>query len=383
MSGFIRIPVIYYHSVGPVNNSWNRNYLTLDLKYFEKQIQLIANNFQAISLQEFWEARNGLNEIPKNAIVITFDDGFLDNWVWAFPYLKKYGLKATIFVNPEFVDKKGGLRPQADLGKPIKDQLGELNSLGYLSWEEMRVMEMSGLIDIQSHTMTHTKYFVSDKLAGLHHPGADTLYPIGNKYIMRKPYYITDYSFEKLLPYGYPLFESTSAIVAKRVWINDSFNNEVINLLSDFNWGHKPLSDAFEKINPIYDSFKKDNNLIIKKETEEDYEIRVIAELADSKRILEKNLNKKVQFLCWPHGDNNKFAHEAALKCGYLATTLGKYKGSFSPTNRIDNRIGTDALRNSVFLTTNRMLFNILVYQKKAPAYQLKKAYYFFKTSTN
>ena len=101
----------------------------------------------------------------QNPLIITFDDGYLDNWLLVFPLLKKYKFKSTIFISPEFVDQKHGIR--------------SINyNPGFLSWDEMMLMEASGLIDIQSHTMTHTKYFVSEKIKAFHNSKADYLYPI-------------------------------------------------------------------------------------------------------------------------------------------------------------------------------------------------------------
>ena len=136
-------------------------------------------------------------------------------------------------------------------------------------------------------------------------------------------------------------------------------------------------------IKPIYEAYKAKGDLITKKETETEFKQRVVKEIVDSKAIIEKELNKKVEFLCWPHGDNNLFAHETAIKTGYLATTLGKFQGPFSVKDRIDARIGTDAYRNNVALTTKRVLFNIRVYKKQFPQYHFKKLYYFFKNTSS
>lgn len=372
-----KIPVIYYHSVGPKIKGWVRNHLTLELKYFEDQLKRIAKEFKAISLKDYWEAKNGNKNVPSNSIVITFDDGYLDNWVWAFPLLKKYNLKATIFVSPEFVDTKNKLRPIADIEKPIEHQIEQLKKPGYLSWNEMTEMEKSGLVDIQSHTMSHTKYFISDKLKSFIYPGADVLYPVGNFFVDKKPYYITDLQFDQHLPLGYPLFEEASAVIARRIWINEDFNKECVDLLSGHDWTQKDcILQAKQIISDVYNNYKDQNKLVVRKETNAEYEQRVAYEIVDSKKIIEEKLNKKVEFLCWPHGDNNQYAHQIAMESGYLATTLGKYQGKFNDNDRIDARIGTDALRNNVFLTTNRVFFNINVYKQKFPYLFIKNLYY-------
>lgn len=373
----IRIPGVYYHSVGIKKPDWVRKSLTLEIAYFEKQVKYFAKNFNTVSLKEYWEARNGLKTLPKNSLLISFDDGLLDNYVWAFPYLKKYNLKATIFVNPEFVDQSKELRPMANPDLPVEKQAKDLQNWGYLNWNEMREMEKSGLIDIQSHTLTHTKYFVSDKLVGFNRPGADVLYPIGNLFPEEKPYYITNNAFGNLVPYGYPFFEEASAMIANRVWINNDFNKEVIAALKNHPWnGKESLQAAMQIVEPIHSSYKTKGNLIIKRETDAEYENRVVNEISGSKKIIEQELNKKVEFVCWPHGDTNLFAHKTALEAGILATTLGKQAGEYSVKDRIDVRIPTGAYRNNPYLSLHRMLLNVRFYQKKFPYYQIKKAYF-------
>ena len=178
----------------------------------------------------------------------------------------------------------------------------------------MRLMEQSGIVDIQSHTMTHTKYFVSDKITGFHHPGADCVYVIGNLFPERLPYYIGDQDFEKLIPYGYPYFEQKSSIIAKKVTINPSFTHSVIHTFKDFNWTQPyDFGKLFDKIEPIYEDAKNSKSIIESVETDEEYTKRVYFELSESKRIIENELNKKVDFCCWPSGDNNNYIHNTAM----------------------------------------------------------------------
>ena len=369
------VPVVYFHSVGPKNPLWIRNFLTLELEYFEEQLKIFSKYFKVISLNDYWEILNGRRQHIKNSIVITFDDGYLDNWLWAFPLLKKYSLPATIFVSPEFVDVDTGVRPVIKDINSAKTNSGELETGGYMSWEEMKIMENSGLIDIQSHTLTHTKYFVSDLLKGFHHPGDDCLYPIGNIFPGRKPFSICNDEFEKLIPYGYPFFEEESAITAKRVWINDDFNNEIIEALRKYDFNNYDFNTVSSSIDSIYSDYKKRDLIIIKTESEKEYEERVINEILMSKYLIDKNLKKETKFICWPHGDNNEFAHRKALESGYLASTLGNYKGEYNPGERIEKRIGMTSLRNSRLITKLRSIYKIYSAMHRNPYYFVSLIY--------
>lgn len=369
------IPVVCYHSIGPIASHWNRNFLTLELPYFEDQIRFISKHYDTIFLKEYWEMRSGVKQLNEKALVITLDDGFLDNWIWAYPILKKYNVRATIFVCPEFVDASSSLRPNLDDYRNNKVSFEAIHQWGYLNWNEMREMIASGFIDIQSHTMSHTKYFISDKLIGFHHPGNDCLYPVGNLYPALKPYHISDSSFEKQLPFGYPLFEEISSVCARIHSINPVFIKACIDKLKDVDFTQYSFHKAFTLVENIYHQFQKNNELIIAVEEEENYKKRLEYEIAGSKIALEKNLNKPIEFLCWPHGDNSHEAHAVAMKAGYLATTTGSKMDIPQSADRIPDRIGLFKTKNSRFLSLLKAKYKLGSFKHQFPYYEVSKMY--------
>lgn len=123
------IVILNYHKVEDKEIS-----LSIPIDDFEKQIAYLKeNNFHTISPEEFCAAMEGRGELPENPLMITFDDGYLDNYTNAYPILKRYGFKAVIFVITSFMDQ----------------QLP-----GYFTWEQAKEMEKNG-ISIESHTVTH------------------------------------------------------------------------------------------------------------------------------------------------------------------------------------------------------------------------------------
>ena len=338
-------PVLYFHSVAPRRfNNWVLNFLTMDSKRFEDQMHYFrANGYRGIFLDEWHAMRTGVRPNDPNALCITFDDGLLDNWVYAFPIAKKYGMKITLFVCPELVDPRNIVRPNLDDVWAGRCTASDLKGLGNLSWAELRLMQESGFADVQSHTMSHAKYTVSDRLRGFYYGGFSGFYPILNSYsLQEKPHYIHDENFEHRIPMGTPLFVETSAVIAKKHSISPAFYGEVTQLADKYDLAipeHRPVFEGNAR--KIYEQYQKSGKLVVSVESDADFGSRLQYEIATSKKIIEENLRKPVRFLCWPHGDNSHIAHLVARETGYLATTAGKMTTETERPDRIP-RIGTD-----------------------------------------
>lgn len=168
----ISIPVFMYHHI-----NWHaEDLVTLTPRDFENHLRVLAEKrIQTLFLDEFLEFLTGKKKMSHPAVLLTFDDGHLDNWVYAFPLLKKYGMKATIFVITSWIGSgakrsygTGGNAENRELPeiphhKEVKRRAGEGDPLVGLQWEEAREMEASGLVDIQSHTHFHRDYFRDSK----------------------------------------------------------------------------------------------------------------------------------------------------------------------------------------------------------------------------
>jgi len=130
------LPVMMYHKV---ENSERIRADTVSPETFEYHMQYLkTHGFKVIGLSEFVMMREkGIDnkDLPRKTVVITFDDGYENNYTVAYPILKKYGHKATIFISPDFF---GEFRE----GKQF---LGE---------KQIRTMQEEGLVSFGSHGMT-------------------------------------------------------------------------------------------------------------------------------------------------------------------------------------------------------------------------------------
>ncbi|MHB8125152.1 MAG: polysaccharide deacetylase family protein [Desulfitobacteriaceae bacterium] len=130
------IPVLYYHSVMVEPG----NELRVPPEQFETQMRyLSAHGYHVVSLDQLYKYFYEKGTLPVKPVVITFDDGYEDNYTIAYPILKKYGYTATVFVVTSYINGKG-----------------------YMSWEQLKELGDKGW-QIEGHTINHPS-LVKDKL---------------------------------------------------------------------------------------------------------------------------------------------------------------------------------------------------------------------------
>ena len=138
----VKIPILLYHdfvTVVPDSDPDNFNYINTPQSFEENIKVLLENGYTIISFQELDDANNGKAELPKKPILISMDDGYYSNYEYIFPILKKYNVKASIFI--------------------VTDKIGkEIDGKKYLSWEECIEMQNSGLVEIFGHSKRHVFY---------------------------------------------------------------------------------------------------------------------------------------------------------------------------------------------------------------------------------
>lgn len=376
-----KIPILYFHSISATKDKdWYKSFLSLDVTIFEYLIRYLnRKKYRFISLDEYFEIRKDPAARNKKFICLTFDDGYLDNYVFAFPILKKYNAKGTLFISPDFVQKHNRIRPTVEQVWSGASALDDLEIGGFVSWEELRLMEHSGIIDVQSHTLTHTKYVCSDKLVDFHNYNSDYLYHIGNRFPERVSEYIRDSEFVNLLPFGMPFFELQSSLITRKAVINETFEEGCVLALEGTNWENYNFDSCLNKVNGLYDSYKEKDLLIKEVESEIEYQKRVVFEIRESKSILENELGKNINHVCWPHGDYNDFCHQTAIQEGHKSSliVLGINESNDFP-DRFD-RMGISDMGNNRFLSLLKARYKIGSYLNIVPWSWLKSVYVLLK----
>ncbi len=132
------VPVLLYHHLQPEADGSNGAVIPVEL--FEKHMKALAENgYSAVSCSEVISYVEKGTPLPDNPVMITFDDGYRSNYEYAYPILKKYGLKATIFV----IGTSFGSETYKDT---------DMKTIPHFGLSEAKEMVDSGVIEIQSHT---------------------------------------------------------------------------------------------------------------------------------------------------------------------------------------------------------------------------------------
>lgn len=124
-------PIIMYHNVAVLDDP-KLNDVTPET-FRNEMFFLVKEHYTVHTLDDFLEARNKQEQLPNRSVIITFDDGFEGVYQYAFPILKEFNLPAIVFIPSDFINKEG-----------------------YLTLNQIKEMQDSGLISFGSHTVSHS-----------------------------------------------------------------------------------------------------------------------------------------------------------------------------------------------------------------------------------
>lgn len=135
-----QIPVLAYHRVG-----YTRDNLTVTPERLKADFKVLQQEgYCTISLEQFQNFLDDRNiDMPAKPILITFDDGYLDNYQNAYPILKRYGMIATFFIITDMLWVEDRLNPEqifemAQGGMSFGSHTVTHRALGQLTWDEIK-----------------------------------------------------------------------------------------------------------------------------------------------------------------------------------------------------------------------------------------------------
>ena len=275
-------PWFLYHHIGEsgVPTDWFEEHL--------KNIWFL--NMKTLTNREMLESLDKHGKLPKNSVALTFDDGYYDNYRHAFPLLKKYKMKATLYLNTAYVENE------------------ENRAFKYLSWKEIEEMSSSGIFDIQLHSHRHMPIFVNTSFDRV----VDS-----NDLLDRDIQHLYGGNAQ----IGFPIFgkrgEFSSTGVIVPLEAAKKFKNFYENLSTEEK-GNKKLIQDF-----INSELHKD--LIF--ETLDEAKTRVLDDLNKNISLIEEHTGYKPNFFCWPWGHKSP-EFIAILKSAGIAGFVTTRKGT-------------------------------------------------------
>ena len=124
-------PILEYHMVTENPHPDAKPYVVPPEDFAEQLDYLVEEGYTTITPQDYARARKGKQQLPEKPIILSFDDGYEDNWRVVLPMLEERGMKAVFYMVTN------------SIGKP-----------GYLTWDNLFDMERRGM-EIGSHTANH------------------------------------------------------------------------------------------------------------------------------------------------------------------------------------------------------------------------------------
>lgn len=272
------IPIFLYHQIHPDSN--------VSPELFESHLAwLQKKGYQTITMSEFVE-----EGADKKTALITLDDGYYDNYKYVFPLLKKYQMKATIFLNTLYIAETRKQEEEIQ-GNALANQeaickylaCGSAESTQYMSWEEIKEMYESGLVDFQAHSHKHMAVFSDIALQG---------------FFTGKEQDCTDTYLYGEVKEGYPIFKKRGEYALGGFEIKKEF----FPIFQDFYFKSlKRIKNPKERLRQGQ-KFVEEHLEYFHKVTEEEFRQRITEDFLENRKKIESHLGNRVECFCWPWG---------------------------------------------------------------------------------
>jgi hypothetical protein len=302
------LPIIEFHS-------FEENDFTRKLQFLD------ANGYRTVPLDDAVAWMAGAKTLPPRAIVLTMDDGRRSTWSIAFPILKRFGMCATAYVIPGYLEE-GPLRPTlADVwrGAASSDR-ARISTTDdrqqFLRWSEAAALDKDGTIRIESHSMLHRRMFCGPRIVGFVKPDGykHPLFDLPKFPHDRAPW--TSAALEERA--GSPIFESQPLLHLDQAWVCD---RKLVDAC---------VAHAHAQGSAFFDRGDWETELrnVANKIGRSGSWVSLIPEkrweLAESKRVLAERLGRAdIKHFCYPNGLGSFGSITASRELGYASSSWG------------------------------------------------------------
>lgn len=140
----IDVPIIMYHAVSAIE-SMQGDYVISPQEFEEDLKYLTENKYTTVFVKDLVEYVNGSGDLPEKPIVLSFDDGYYNNYLYVYPLLKKYNCKALI-------------SPIAYFSELYSENGIENEQYTHCTWKQIKEMYDSGYVEFGNHSYNLHSY---------------------------------------------------------------------------------------------------------------------------------------------------------------------------------------------------------------------------------
>jgi peptidoglycan/xylan/chitin deacetylase (PgdA/CDA1 family) len=312
LGGIRSLPVLLYHSISHASSC------AVSPEIFAEHCAVIARaGWRALSLSEAESYFLEKTELPPKSCLISFDDGYLDNWLTAAPLLEKHNLKGVIFPVLELLEKNAAPRRKEECG-PERETLvfrkGQLTlERRFCSEAELREMARRGVLTPAPHSLRHDRMAASPKFRGLTRPDRE-----------RGWFTMPAYG----VVWGMPAFPLRHALSGRAFLPSDDLLHLVRSTVpQQWNEAKEWLDAKTNRENLLREiRLLESRKLMGHMENEEEYRARLFDEFTACRDRFAALFGTSPVSFCWPWGHYNATALEEARKAGFrlfFTTVLG------------------------------------------------------------
>lgn len=157
-----------FHHVTPIGGE----HATVPERFHDHLNELRRAGFGFVDFDTFSRTRLSGRRLPRRTVLVTTDDGYADNWYWAWPVLRDLGVPSVFFVITGSIGD-GSIRNVAYEGTRVVVPDHEGGDGRFMRWSELRALHRTGLVSVQSHTHLHTRRVGADDKEKLRVLGED------------------------------------------------------------------------------------------------------------------------------------------------------------------------------------------------------------------
>ena len=285
--------ILNYHTIVP---HWG---FDVACRTLDVQFRILTSCFDVVPLEKICDLANHGRSPRRTTVAVTFDDGYLDAFVYAIPLCKKHRIPVTVFPIASRIIDDGRIRPSLedywqgrvayrDLYKTVPMSQSSLEFLetgrsdSFMSAAELR--KAAEVAEIGSHASVHAQAFFEDRISDFYDGTNGTSSNI--------------YAYEEKPLRGFPLFPDHSNLAARRGFLRPEVK-EYVRALGDSYFRARDWKMALRA-----DLMNRFPQLLLF-ETEEERIRRVEGEVTSSKKRVETMIGRKLRYFAYPYGHHD------------------------------------------------------------------------------